>query len=181
MKHSADSKMGEGMKVSDRKVDNPSDKGRLEGSGNTTVPPSLDVGLAIPKTRPSTLKIVFVLAIGATMIAGVVALLLLNNGENDDTPQEEIKTGILIVTLINTFHMGSSPVDYELYLNGQLASNGTIPAADSAVIEMSFNWTGTELTVLIQVIIADTSDQPDDRSVILIPGETERVNILLGI
>jgi hypothetical protein len=123
-----------------------------------------------------------ILIVAAVVVLGVLAFLLtVGNEENDSGVGDESSSGTLVVTIVNTQYVGSKPLDYELYLNGNLSASGTIPVADSAVIEKSLTWTGPGLAVLIHVVITNSSSQPGDRSVTLTPGEIERVNIVLGV
>ena len=138
-------------------------------------------GLSGPR-RPSALMIGAILIVAAAMVLGVLAFLLtVEDEESDSGVGDESSSGTLVVTIVNTQFVGSKPLDYELYLNGNLSASGTIPVADSAVIEKSLTWTGPGLAVLIHIVIVNSTSQPGDRSVTLTPGEIERVNIALAV
>jgi hypothetical protein len=123
---------------------------------------------------------IFIVAV-ALVLAVLAYLETAGNDEDNPTDGDNSSSGTLIVTLVNAKSVGSDALDYELYLNGNLSAHGTIPIADSAVIEKSLTWAGPELTVLIHVVVADSTPQPGDRSVTLTPGEIERVNIVVNM
>ena len=129
--------------------------------------------------RTPRLRLGLVLLIVAVVLLAIATLAYFNDKDGPESAGET-NSGTLIVTLINPFSVGSNSRDFELYLNGQLQMNGTVPVGKSEVVETSLNWTGSELMVLIHVVVPGIGTQPGDRMVTLIPGETERVNIVLS-
>lgn len=132
------------------------------------------------RPRQSLLWGVAALILAVAIGTGMLALMLVQEDRENQADGTEQVSAILVITLINARYAGSGELGYELYLNGNLSANGTIAVADSAVIERTLTWTGSELLVLIQVVVADSDSQPGDRWVVVTPGETERVNIVLS-
>jgi hypothetical protein len=100
-------------------------------------------------------------------------------GEENGRPNNQLNVGTLIVTIINPSYIEAGPCNYTLYLNGQLESNGTIPAGESEVFEKNFSWSGSELTIQVHIEVPGSSTQPEDRTITLTSGETERLFITL--
>ena len=135
------------------------------------VPPSSQ------RSRVPFLAIGLVSAIAVAMLLTVA--LFLPWGEEDGRPNNQLNVGTLIVTIINPSYIEAGPRNYTLYLNGQLESNGTIPAGDSEVFEKNFSWSGSELTIQVHIEVPGSSTQPEDRTITLTSGETERLFITL--
>lgn len=168
------------MRSSDRGLDNLANERESGNRGSALGTFDATGGTVDSGTRPSALRIGLVLVVAVSVLLGVIAAVLIDWNEESPLSGDEPVSGTLIVTLVNAQYVGSGALDYDLYLNDQLESSGTIPVADSAIIEKNLTWVGSEYTVLIHVVIADSATQPNDRLATLAPGETERVNIMLG-
>jgi hypothetical protein len=94
-------------------------------------------------------------------------------------PEEEENSGSLVITLINPTTVHSLPCEYVLEINGQQEYDGTIPAGDSDVVQKNFTFSDSSLLVVIHVEVIGSSTQPDDMTVTISQGETERVTIVL--
>lgn len=119
--------------------------------------------------------------VALSLVLVLVALVLYFGLSGDeDWSGVDNSTGTLAITLINPYAWGAAPCEYFIYLNGELAANGTVAVSGYATFERNFTWAGSELTLSVNIDVPGGSASPEDRTILLASGETESLVVILS-
>ncbi len=97
-----------------------------------------------------------------------------------DDEEDEIGTGTIVVTLVNPYQFGATPCDYLVFIDEELEANGTVAVSKAETVEVNLTWAGSERTTLVRIEVSGGSVYPEEKTVVLSPGETEDITFILS-